>query len=613
MERPALQQLLTHISEGQIDVVVVYKVDRLTRALADFARMVELFDDQSVSFVAVTQQFNTTTSMGRLTLNVLLSFAQFEREVIGERIRDKVAASKRKGIWMGGTLPMGYDVHERKLVINQNEAQNVREIFERYLELGSVRELKKDLDRRGIVSALKLRGRATNEAANRSHAERSTACSPTASTAARSATSSSLPGTAPADRKSRVVGAGAGEAVRSCGARRRGAQDRGNAKSASGQAVRRERRAALRSGRGQGSTTLSLLRFQAAGKRRFGDRCRKELAAIRALVTRPAAEAVADVQHKLTAFGLSLLVYDCYRPQSAVDYFVRWAASPSDNHMKREFYPHVEKTDLFKDGYVASPSSHSRASTVDLTIVPLPRSDVEVFAPGKPLTACDEQTLAALSRRLARHGYGLRLLRPAGASDGDRADRSTTSESDAVGDAHDDKRDLRDTATNGGTSRCVMSHIRIPTSISQYGSATRGRRCPRQSRLRGAKHYALASRKGAGWVVPLFRHPDLRIWARTALSRSKPLSMRLVGAIRVRMRRVKFERRRVARACRIASPPGTRGLLCRIVHQSDVTRASPGWRPAIRRSPIHCAIGRMYCADRNRNRLGRAYPDKRNS
>jgi len=156
MERPALQQLLAHIREGLIDVVVVYKVDRLTRALADFARMVELFDNQSVSFVAVTQQFNTTSSMGRLTLNVLLSFAQFEREVIGERIRDKVAASKRKGIWMGGTLPMGYDVRERKLVINQDEARTVREIFERYLELGSVRELKNDLDQRGIVSAVKL-------------------------------------------------------------------------------------------------------------------------------------------------------------------------------------------------------------------------------------------------------------------------------------------------------------------------------------------------------------------------------------------------------------------------------------------------------------------------
>jgi site-specific DNA recombinase len=155
MERPGLQQLMSHIREGSIEVVVVYKVDRLTRSLADFARMVELFDAQGVSFVAVTQQFNTTTSMGRLTLNVLLSFAQFEREVIGERIRDKVAASKRKGIWMGGTLPIGYDARERKLVVNESEAKVVRHIFERYIELGSVRLLKKDLDRQGIVSAAK--------------------------------------------------------------------------------------------------------------------------------------------------------------------------------------------------------------------------------------------------------------------------------------------------------------------------------------------------------------------------------------------------------------------------------------------------------------------------
>jgi site-specific DNA recombinase len=153
VERPGVQQLMTDIRDGKIDVVVVYKVDRLTRSLADFARMVELFDGRGVSFVAVTQQFNTTTSMGRLTLNVLLSFAQFEREVIGERIRDKVAASKRKGIWMGGTLPIGYDLRERKLVINENEAKTVGHIFERYLELGSVRLLKRDLDRRGIVSA----------------------------------------------------------------------------------------------------------------------------------------------------------------------------------------------------------------------------------------------------------------------------------------------------------------------------------------------------------------------------------------------------------------------------------------------------------------------------
>ena len=153
MERPALQRILASIREGSIDVVVVYKVDRLTRSLADFARMVELFDAHGVSFVAVTQQFNTTTSMGRLTLNVLLSFAQFEREVIGERIRDKVAASKRKGIWMGGSVPIGYDVRERKLLINENEAKTVLHICKRYLELGSVRLLKKDLDSRGIVSA----------------------------------------------------------------------------------------------------------------------------------------------------------------------------------------------------------------------------------------------------------------------------------------------------------------------------------------------------------------------------------------------------------------------------------------------------------------------------
>ena len=137
MERPALQRLLADINQGVIDVVVVYKVDRLTRSLTDFAKMVEVFDARGVSFVAVTQQFNTTTSMGRLTLNVLLSFAQFEREVTGERIRDKIAASKQKGMWMGGLVPLGYDVIDRRLVVNQSEAETVREIFRRYLELGS--------------------------------------------------------------------------------------------------------------------------------------------------------------------------------------------------------------------------------------------------------------------------------------------------------------------------------------------------------------------------------------------------------------------------------------------------------------------------------------------
>jgi site-specific DNA recombinase len=151
MERPALQRLLADIGEGKVDVVVVYKVDRLTRSLADFAKMVEVFDAQGVSFVSVTQQFNTTTSMGRLTLNVLLSFAQFEREVTGERIRDKLAASKKKGMWMGGFVPFGYQAKERKLLINPTEAELVRQIFERYNVLGNVRHLKKEFDERGIT------------------------------------------------------------------------------------------------------------------------------------------------------------------------------------------------------------------------------------------------------------------------------------------------------------------------------------------------------------------------------------------------------------------------------------------------------------------------------
>ena len=156
MERPALQRLLEDIRHGLIDVVVVYKVDRLTRSLADFAKMVEVFDAQGVSFVAVTQQFNTTTSMGRLTLNVLLSFAQFEREVTGERIRDKIAASKRKGIWMGGCPSIGYDVCDRRLVVNQAEAATVQQIYQRYLKAGSVPKLKKALDRDGVVSKIRV-------------------------------------------------------------------------------------------------------------------------------------------------------------------------------------------------------------------------------------------------------------------------------------------------------------------------------------------------------------------------------------------------------------------------------------------------------------------------
>jgi site-specific DNA recombinase len=152
MDRPALQKLLDDIRARRIDIVVVYKVDRLTRSLSDFARLVELFDAHGVSFVSVTQSFNTTTSMGRLTLNVLLSFAQFEREVTGERIRDKIAASKKKGIWVGGVVPLGYALHDRKLVINEAEAATVRLVFERYLALGSLSLLQRDLRDRNIVT-----------------------------------------------------------------------------------------------------------------------------------------------------------------------------------------------------------------------------------------------------------------------------------------------------------------------------------------------------------------------------------------------------------------------------------------------------------------------------
>ena len=152
MERPALKRLLEDIKAGRVQIVVVYKVDRLTRSLADFAKIVDILDAHNASFVSVTQQFNTTTSMGRLTLNMLLSFAQFEREIASERIRDKIAASKRKGMWMGGNVPLGYDVKDRKLIVNATEATTVRLIFQRYAELGSVALLKAELDRLGVVS-----------------------------------------------------------------------------------------------------------------------------------------------------------------------------------------------------------------------------------------------------------------------------------------------------------------------------------------------------------------------------------------------------------------------------------------------------------------------------
>jgi site-specific DNA recombinase len=152
MDRPALQKMLDDIENGQIDIVVVYKIDRLTRSLADFAKLVEIFDSKSVSFVAITQQFNTTTSMGRLTLNVLLSFAQFERELASERVRDKIAASRKKGKWTGGSVPLGYDVEDKKLVINTAEAKIVRVIFSRYLALKSFQKLIDELNEQGIFS-----------------------------------------------------------------------------------------------------------------------------------------------------------------------------------------------------------------------------------------------------------------------------------------------------------------------------------------------------------------------------------------------------------------------------------------------------------------------------
>ena len=146
MNRPAFKELLKDIENNEIDIVVVYKVDRLTRSLMDFSKIIDIFDKHKTSFVSITQQFNTTTSMGRLTLNILLSFAQFEREVTGERIRDKIAASKKKGMWVGGCIPIGYEKIDKKLIIKSDDAQKVRLIFEKYLEFKSVAKLKDYLD-----------------------------------------------------------------------------------------------------------------------------------------------------------------------------------------------------------------------------------------------------------------------------------------------------------------------------------------------------------------------------------------------------------------------------------------------------------------------------------
>ena len=224
MERPGLQRLLADIARGRVDVVVVYKIDRLTRSLADFARMVELFERHEVSFVSVTQSFNTTSSMGRLTLNVLLSFAQFEREVTGERIRDKIAASKAKGMWMGGYPPLGYDLPapgSRALVVNEAEAETVRTIFRRYLELGSGHALQRWLDARGIRSKRTWRAPAGPSAASASAAGRSTTSCATGSISARSSTGASSRGPASRDRRCRSLRGRAGDARRQCAAARR--------------------------------------------------------------------------------------------------------------------------------------------------------------------------------------------------------------------------------------------------------------------------------------------------------------------------------------------------------------------------------------------------------
>ena len=155
IDRPAFQRLLCDVAGGKVDVVVVYKVDRLTRSLSDFAKIVEIFDNHGISFVSVTQQFNTTTSMGRLTLNVLLSFAQFEREVTSERIRDKIAASKRKGLWVGGVVPLGYRTKARKITVNQKEAERVRIIFQLYRKLASIDRLMVELRERRIYTKVR--------------------------------------------------------------------------------------------------------------------------------------------------------------------------------------------------------------------------------------------------------------------------------------------------------------------------------------------------------------------------------------------------------------------------------------------------------------------------
>ncbi|MFC7543714.1 recombinase family protein [Siccirubricoccus deserti] len=207
MNRPALQRLLADVTAGRVDLVVVYKVDRLTRSLSDFAKIVEVLDAQGASFVSITQQFNTTTSMGRLTLNMLLSFAQFEREVTGERIRDKIAASKRKGMWMGGSVPLGYEVQDRKLVVHGAEADLVQRLYRAYLDRGTVRLVQEWLARR----------RSPAGAAGRWAAARCSTCCRTASTVVRLPTGEGLSRRAQGHHRCRALGGRAAAPCRRSG------------------------------------------------------------------------------------------------------------------------------------------------------------------------------------------------------------------------------------------------------------------------------------------------------------------------------------------------------------------------------------------------------------
>ena len=269
LERPALKRLLADIEARRVDVVVVYKIDRLSRSLMDFAKLVEVFDRNSVTFVSVTQSFNTTTSMGRLTLNILLSFAQFEREVIGERIRDKFAASRKKGMWMGGFVPLGYDVKDRKLVVNEAEAATVRMIFERFVKIGSATKLVRD-------AASRRRPRQAGQA--RSTRATSTSCSTTGSTSARPCTRARPIPASTRPSSSRALWDKVHAILRES-PRKRAANDAGaDAGAAEGADLRADRQRDDADPHAQGRQALPLLRLD----RRAQARCRRMPGAARA-------------------------------------------------------------------------------------------------------------------------------------------------------------------------------------------------------------------------------------------------------------------------------------------------------------------------------------------